>query len=90
MVYLLPFLSYLAGSNNVSACPPIRPVYDDRYRSRCYRFVEQQKSISLNEVLHPHDTYNKSRNEDAKVTLFGFIWIECDMEMHDVILADSQ
>ena len=47
MVYLLPFLSYLANSKSVSVrpptCPPIRPGYDDKYRSRSYRFVERQK-----------------------------------------------
>ena len=43
MVYLAPFLSYLAGSKGVSAHPPVRPEYDDKYRSRSYRFVDRQK-----------------------------------------------
>ena len=46
MVYLLPFLSYLAGSESVSVHPPVRPHvrpgYDDKYHSVGYRFVEQQ------------------------------------------------
>ena len=33
MVYLLPFLSYLAGSKSISARSPVRLVYDDKYRS---------------------------------------------------------
>ena len=40
---LLQFLSYLAGSKNVSAGPPVRPGYDDKYRSRSYIVVERQK-----------------------------------------------
>ena len=43
MVYLLALLSYLASSKNVSVRPPVRPGYDDNYRSRSYRFVERQK-----------------------------------------------
>ena len=42
LVYLLPFLSYLACSKSTS----IRPGYDDKYRSRSYRFVEQQQTNS--------------------------------------------
>ena len=40
MVYLGLFLSYLDGSK---AFPPVQPGYDDKYCSRSYRFVEQQK-----------------------------------------------
>ena len=43
MVYLLPLLSYLAGSESVYASPPVRQGYDDKFRSRSYRFVERQK-----------------------------------------------
>ena len=39
MVYLLSFWSYLAGTKSVS----VRPRYDDEYRFRTYRFIEQQK-----------------------------------------------
>ena len=39
MVYLLPFLSYLAGSRSVSVRLPVLPGYDDKYHSRSYRFV---------------------------------------------------
>ena len=39
MVYMLPFSSYLAGSKGF---PPVRPGYDDKYRSSSYRFVERQ------------------------------------------------
>ena len=34
------WLSYLAGCKTF---PPIRPGYEDKYRSRGYRFVEHQK-----------------------------------------------
>ena len=61
-VYLLPFLSYLAGSKSVSARPPVRPPvrpgYDDKYRSRSHRFVEWQLINSLLLVVHSHNTTN--------------------------------
>ena len=48
-VYLLPFFSYLAGSESVfvrpPARPPVRPGYDDKYRSRSQRFVERQNYL---------------------------------------------
>ena len=44
VIYLLPFLSYLAGSKRASA---IRPGYGDNYRSRSHRFVERQKGNRL-------------------------------------------
>ena len=37
------FLSYLACSKSASVHPPVRPGYDDKYRSGSYRFVERQK-----------------------------------------------
>ena len=42
MAYLLPVLSYLAGSKIVSVHPGVRPGYDDKYRSRGYSFVVRQ------------------------------------------------
>ena len=43
MVYLLPFLSYLADSKSVFARPSDPdPGYDDKYHYRSYRFVERQ------------------------------------------------
>ena len=45
MVYLLPFLTYLAGYKSISASPPVRPGYDDKYHSRGYRFVERRKRV---------------------------------------------
>ena len=45
MVYLLPFLSYVAGSKSVTVRPPVRPGYDDKYRSISYRFVDWQKPL---------------------------------------------
>ena len=45
MVYVLPFLSYLAGSKSVS----VRLRYDDKYHSRSYCFVEWQK---LKQIHH--------------------------------------
>ena len=44
-MYLLPISSYLAGPKSVSACPPVRPGYDDKYRPRSYRFVEREKLV---------------------------------------------
>ena len=41
MVYLIPLLSYLTGSESVCVRPPIR--HDDKYRSRRYHFDEWQK-----------------------------------------------
>ena len=32
MVYLIPFLSYLADPESVPARPPVRPGYDEKYR----------------------------------------------------------
>ena len=43
VVYLLPFLSYLADSKSISTSPPIRPGDDEKYRSRIHRFVGRQK-----------------------------------------------
>ena len=43
MVYLLPFLSYLAGSKSVSTREHVQPEYDANYRSISYRSVMRQK-----------------------------------------------
>ena len=47
IVYLLPFFSYLADSKSA------RHGYDDKYRSRRYRFVERQKLTPPSD-LAPH------------------------------------
>ena len=55
-VYLLQFLSYLAGSKSVSLTP-IRSGYEDNYRSRSYRFVGREKRLL-------------TQNQDRKIHLF--------------------
>ena len=46
-IAVMTLVNYLAGSKSVSARlpvrPPIRPGYDDKYRSRSYCVIEQQK-----------------------------------------------
>ena len=47
---IFELFSYL---QSVSAHPPVRPGYNDRYRSRSYRFVERQKSVvTLYDTAH--------------------------------------
>ena len=60
MAYLLPFLSYLAGSKVCPpADPPVRFEFDDSYRSRSHCFVDRQKIIA-----------NNLRNSTLKCLLF--------------------
>ena len=67
MVYLLPFMSYLAGFKSVSARPSARPPagtgYDDKYRPGSYSFVERQKLEIEITVESCDDTYNKKARQ---------------------------
>ena len=58
MVYLVPFLSYLAGSKGISVRPPVRPGQDHKYSSRSYRFVERHEGLiarNIKKVSIPKD-----------------------------------
>ena len=44
IMLVMALFSYSAGSK---AFPPVRPRYDDKYRSRSHYFVEQQKLCFL-------------------------------------------
>ena len=68
MVYLLPFLSYIAGSESVSVHPPVRPGYGDKYRSGSYRFFERKRSritkfCADSHTDNGHDVANCFRSE---------------------------
>ena len=48
MAYLLPFWGYLAGPESTSSTHQlVRTGYEDKYRSRSYRFVERQNECQL-------------------------------------------
>jgi len=72
MVYLLPLLSYLAGVKNVFVRPPVPlpvwPGYDDKYRSRSYRFVQRKKGRVRNDGQN-HTTQKLSYSSKTIVTV---------------------
>ena len=53
-IYLTVFcvmISYLAATKSVSARSPVRPEYDDKYRSRSDRFVERQDNTNNKKTI---------------------------------------
>ena len=53
-------MSYLAGSKSVSVCPSVRSGYNNKYRSRGYRFAERQKRKSCyDEEMHRNWVKNR-------------------------------
>ena len=80
MVYLLPFLSYLAGSKSVSARPHVRHGYDDKYRSRNYSFVERQKYSVLYILFFLAVTFK----DFFWVSIIIFFVVSCNNE-HEIL-----
>ena len=63
-------MNYLAGSKSVSARPPARPRYDDKYHSRHYRFDEwEQDAHQLGGQAKRHAT--KIRPKAVAGDIFG-------------------
>ena len=52
MVYLLLFFELLSWLQK-RFCPPVQPIYNDKYSSRSYRFVERQKPLLLKFPFQP-------------------------------------
>ena len=71
--YLLPLLSYIAGTKSASAHPPVRTRYDDNCRSRSYNITQSSDKKILHEAGKwriKNVTYETSEQQHVVMTMY--------------------